>query len=160
MHWLKKEAHGKKICLLMIGCLILDFAYTFFVFGIIYIFKIDLPAEEGKIPIVTFSFLIFLVGAAFIEEMIFRFPLAILIKKGWSIARVLVSALALSAIFGVLHGGIHHIFFQGIGGLFYSILFLKCGGLQKHYFKAIMVTTITHFSFNAIVLGIANLIGR
>ena len=156
MRWLEKEALGREIGLCVVGCLVLMFAYAFSVLGAAHLLKIDIPPVSGEnIPIFVFSFPIKLIVVVFIEELIFRLPLAIVVEKKWSIAKVLASALVLSAIFGVLHGSIHHIFIQGAEGFICSVLFLKCGGLQGNYLKAVAVTTTTHFLFNAMVIGIA-----
>lgn len=155
MRWLKKEVHGRQLWVLMACCLVLKFVYAFSVITVVYLLEIGSPsARVEKIPIFTISFPITLVSTIFIEEIIFRLPLAIFIKKGWSIARVLVVALILSAVFGILHGSIYHIFTQGVGGFIYSVMFLKSGGLQGHYLKAVMVTTTTHLLFDAILIGV------
>jgi membrane protease YdiL (CAAX protease family) len=156
MGWLNKEIHGRQLCICVAGCLVLEIAYAFGVFVVAYLLKIEIPPVGGETTqIFTFSFPIILFGAAFIEEVIFRLPLAIIIEMRGSIVGVLAIALLLSAIFGFLHGGIHHIFIQGVVGFISCILFLKCGGLQRNYFKALAATTVTHFLFNAILVGIA-----
>ena len=61
---------------------------------------------------------------------------------------VFLGALALSIAFGLVHGSFKNIFVQGIGGLVYSIIFLKCGGFQRRFFKAIASSTLAHAAFN------------
>ena len=86
-------------------------------------------------------------------------PLAFLSGVGLSTAKVLVFAIIFSVIFGFLHGGIPNIFIQGVGGFMYSVLFLKCGGLQGNYTKAIATSTAVHFLFNMTLLAIAIISG-
>ena len=161
LRWFKKEARGKELYILMANCLVLNLAYAFCFVGIMYLLKIDIPpVSREKIPIFTFTFPFMLIGLAFFEEILFRFPLSLIIEYDRSIAEVLTAALVLSVIFGVIHGSVHHIFIQGVGGFIYSILFLKSGGLQKDYPKAVAVTTVIHFMFNAILVVFAIAMGK
>jgi membrane protease YdiL (CAAX protease family) len=156
MRWLKKEVTGKKFFLCVAAFLGVRLLYALGCCAVANLLGINIPpVSRGKVPILTLSFPFFLLTAVFLEESLFRLPLAILIQRGWRIGKILVSALILSILFGLYHGSIHHIFVQGIGGFIYSILFLKCGGLQKNYQKALCTTTITHFLFNTIIIIIA-----
>ncbi len=153
--WLKEEVKGKWILFSIIACLFLDFALNCFVILILNIFDITISAQnESGIPILTPSFPIMLICTAYFEELIFRAPLALLVlltAERWKLRVIFIVAVALSILFGLVHGGIPNIFLQGIGGLLWSILFLKCGGYQKKFIKPLAVTTITHFLFNGIL---------
>ncbi len=156
MRWLEKEALGKQVGLYIIGCLLLKLFFVFFVLCTVRLLEIEIPPVNRKeMPIFTFSFPIIFLGSVITEEILFRLPLAIFLEKKWSIPGVLAAAFVLSVIFGILHGSVYHIFIQGIAGFIYSILFLKCGGLQRKYFKAINTTITAHLSWNTILVGIA-----
>src|SRR3989344_6876434 len=155
MRWLKEEARGAALFGLIIGTLLLALAYALAALPVLALLKFDLPPlSRERIPIFTFSFPFFLFTVAAVEEIVFRFPLAIAIYFELSLKRVLIVALVLSALFGIAHGGIHNIFIQGVSGFIYSILFLKAGGLQKNYTKALTVTTTMHFLYNMTLVGI------
>ncbi|OGZ97663.1 MAG: hypothetical protein A2676_03635 [Candidatus Sungbacteria bacterium RIFCSPHIGHO2_01_FULL_51_22] len=63
--------------------------------------------------------------------------------------------MVLSAIFGAAHGNIINIFIQGVSGFMSLLLFLKCGGWQGRYVKALLTTGITHTLFNGVLTLIA-----
>ncbi len=130
-----KFAYGSSICWIMKNLLKIKFEKT--------------AIEEKENQTIAFLPLMFL--GVFFEEVIFRLPLAFGINAHWPFYGILIFAAVLSTIFGFVHGGIKHIFVQGVGGIPYYILFLKCGGLEMHYNDAITVTTLTHFLFDLIL---------
>ncbi len=155
MSWLSREIRGKQVYLYIVGCVILHLVHCFSVLEIADLLRIKIPPiGDGTTKILTPVFPFYLAFCVCAEEFLFRLPLAIPIAKGWKITWVLASALVLSVIFGAIHGGITHIFIQGVGGFMYSILFLKCGGLQQRYRQALAVTTATHFLFDVVTIGI------
>jgi hypothetical protein len=54
----------------------------------------------------------------------------------------------LPAILGYLHGGWPNIVLQGFAGLVYSVIFLKFGGLEKHFVKGLLASSFAHFLHN------------
>ena len=152
--WLKREARGRQVCFCVIACVIAKFAYVLCATWIFYLLKIDVPVapHKTKILISTPEFPLILTVMVFFEEGLFRLPLAIAVERNWSLKTVLACALVLSAIFGFCHGGIHHIFLQGVGGIMLSVLFLKCGGAQKNYAKAFTATSAAHFLFDEVLV--------
>lgn len=56
-----------------------------------------------------------------------------------------------SLIFGVLHGGWLYIFYQGIGGLGLSVVFLKSGGWQGRWLQPFLIVWAFHFVHNVIL---------
>ncbi len=150
MRWLEKEACGKNLCFYVIICLIIDFMYCFSILELFNLLKINPPTSKEKIPI-NLIFPLILFGSAFFEELIFRAPLIGVIKMGWPKYKIIISATIFSAAFGMCHGSIYNIFIQGVSGFMYCVLFLKCGGIQKKYNKALITTTTAHFSFNGIL---------
>jgi membrane protease YdiL (CAAX protease family) len=150
------------VILILVGT-IADLAYSFiasFVMNFLGIIP-DRPVGNLGIEILNWYFLPTILFRATIEELIFRFPLSCAVIT-WGVSKkVLGAALVSSLIFGFLHGGctnfgfiyegVHHIFLQGVGGLFYCLLYLKCGGLNKRFLKPIVVTTIAHATYNSAV---------
>lgn len=151
--WLEKEAGGKQIFFYIFFFLLVTFIYNLAVVFIAYLLGIHIITTPGKnIEFLMHYFPFVLIAAAFGEEVISRLPLAIPIELGLSKKKIIASAVLLSVMFGIMHGGFVNIFLQGMAGFFYSILFLKCGGLKKKYTKALITTTAIHSLFNGIIL--------
>lgn len=122
----------------------------------------SLPVETaglytaGNLAAFSLLNLVFTLGSAFLEERIFRLPLAIFIGKNIDLENILVIAVLLSVLFGLAHvnGTVagQRIFVQGVSGFILSVLFLKCG-MQGDYGKALMATTFTHFLYNVSLEG-------
>jgi len=79
-----------------------------------------------------------------IEELLFRLPLALVIKRYGVSWHVIVSAVIVSVIFGCGSGYKWNIFFQVISGMFMCLLFIKCAGVKNNYFRALVATSIYH----------------
>ncbi len=161
--WLRSEPHGKSLCYFIIACVIVILAYDF-LYSVITIMLNATQSEPENIhkkgiQIFTFYFPFLIFLFALIEEMTFRMPLAILVHKNKPVKTILTFAVFFSVIFGFLHGGIEHIFMQGVAGMVFSIAFLKCGGLQKKHVKALLTSTTIHYLCNAILFTLAALAG-
>ena len=154
MRWLENEARGKHLFYWMSGCLVFELLYAPVAVVAMFFLGITISPVPGweRFPELTPLFLIYFLGGAALEEMLFRLPLAIFVRLRFSIANILVIAVGLSAFFGILHGGTTHILVQGVNGFALSILFLKCGGCQGHEAKAFLTTTTVHFLFNMTLL--------
>ena len=93
-----------------------------------------------------------LVYYALAEEVPIRFIPLTLVTRFWPIpTAVIATSILSSAVFGYLHGGAVYILLRGIPGLIYCGVFLKCGGWSRRPFKALLFTTLAHFSHNALV---------
>lgn len=148
-NWLKREAVGWHVIFYVLGCTVINLLIAALTMGIVYLFKVDFPAKESiglEILSPTFPFLLFIL--AFIEEVMFRLPLAIAITYEWSVRWLFIFMVVLSVLFGISHGSVYNIPVQGAIGLMFSILFLKCGGMEERYKKAILATTTAHFLYN------------
>lgn len=156
MRWLEREARGKWVFFYIFIFLAAKFVYAFAAFLLLQYFGVDIPPpSRGKVDIVWYTPFSLFISVLF-EELAFRlFPLVIAIQSEWPTWGILLVAAVMSAIFGLLHGGIPYVFVQGVFGFAYSILFLKCGGLEKKYIKALSVTVAIHFLWNAILVSVA-----
>lgn len=164
--WLQKEAFGWKIPILILSVTILSFVYLGVLLGIWYIVgsPFDEHDTETGIRILRWYFPFMLFGFAYFEEIIFRFTPIFLARTflgkffgaSWGI---LIVALVASVLFGLVHGSPHNIYVQGVSGMLYSLLFLKCGGFQDHWGKATFVSTTAHFIRNGILALIVLLSG-
>lgn len=165
MLWIKKEACGRDYFISMAGALWLCLVYNSLAIMVMHFFHVDMHLA-GKPEIhfsLTPSFLGRLLRIAFIEELLFRFPLLALTDERWSTTKILICASVSSASFGFFHGGVYHIFLQGVSGFIFCILFLKCGGFRgiqwKGAVKALTATTTVHFLYNVVRFGIT-ILGR
>lgn len=150
MSWLKKE--DELIYGLAVGSIILDFGCNIAALKIFELMGINIPKVPTEAMTIDWALPIILLFAALAEELIFRFlPLAIAVECGWSDYKIVIVSILSSIVFGYLHGGITHVFIQGVSGLIFSLLFLKAGGLREKYFEALVTTTVVHFCFNCLV---------
>jgi len=94
--------------------------------------------------------IILLFSSVWLEEVIFRLPLALPAKRyglGW---QTIATAVILSILFGWAHGSLYNIFFQGFDGLLWSLLFLKISAANRQYMRAFLATTALHLTWDLI----------
>ncbi|OGZ06680.1 MAG: hypothetical protein A3D65_02040 [Candidatus Lloydbacteria bacterium RIFCSPHIGHO2_02_FULL_50_13] len=150
--WLRVEPTGFKLWWFFAKILVLMFAVEFLFGALLNIFGVPLRDETTLLiyleesPIV-FLFLV-LPSLALLEEVFFRLPLAIFIAARGHPMVIFVVAIMLSAIFGYAHGGWWQIPLQGVSGFMLCIIFLKCGGLQNKYGKALLSSSCIHLISN------------
>ncbi len=162
IRWLESEAHGKKALMWILICVVAG--YTYSLLTVTLMRKFDMPlsrSHDEGIPIVSvFSFFPLVCGCT-IEEVLYRLPLALLLLLRLHILRfdqrpintwpfIFLAVAILSVGFGYAHGGVDHIFVQGVTGFCFSLLFIKCGGNNGRFVKALACTIIAHFLFNEI----------
>lgn len=161
LDWLSEEAKGKRLFFYIGGCAIAYLLYATVLICVAKQLDAQIPnrSGQGTIPITTWYFLPWLIVSAFCEEVLFRlFPLVAADAWGKSKKIFIVVGLA-SCIFGLMHGGFFFIILQGVNGVLLSLLFLKCGGLQGKYGKALATTTVSHFLVNSTIAGMALITG-
>lgn len=87
----------------------------------------------------------FVVLRVFVEETLFRLlPLVIGRTITSSPKLLLLISVISSILFGYIHAGVPTIFLNGVVGFVLCIVFLKFGGMNKKYTKALMVVTFLH----------------
>lgn len=105
--------------------------------------------------------LTYFLPAAFIEEMLFRWlplfvPLIIWGKKQKTLPILIFIAVVASFLFGIAHGHLYNLAIQGAGGFVLSLFFIKCSFKSGQYAilqpRALMVTTLSHFLYNMLIL--------
>jgi hypothetical protein len=156
--WLLDEARWRAIPIFLGIVLVAQHLYMFCITNFFSFFHIGpfgtLWGGIGSLPLPAF-----IVVASLVEESLFRFfPLVlsrIIAKHPLEIT--LLIAVASSIVFGFIHGGIVHIFVQGVLGFIWCILFLKCGGNHDNPLKALFVTWTSHALYNFVLLGLAAL---
>lgn len=112
------------------------------------------------ITIMSLKCLFVLVGAGVFEEVLFRLlPLAVALRTWGLSGKTMLVALGTSILFAFAHGGIQHLLFQGVGGMLFSLVFLKCGGARDRLLKATGASSTTHILFNATLFAIGYAFG-
>ena len=152
LSWMEEGVTLRQLPKFIIGSALVSIIVS--IIGLIIITRIGLDISSGvakMTQLTTMAFLTKWVVAFFLEEMLFRAPLYVPIYFGWT--NILIPCvIILSGIFGWLHGGIGNIFIQGLAGLVFSIVFLKCGGMQREFWKGLFSSTATHTASNALII--------
>ena len=82
------------------------------------------------------------------EEFLFRaLPLwlAVRLLRPWALVPIV---LITSVVFGFGHEGAIGILFQGVGGITFSLVFLKCGGMRGAFWKPFITAVLLHVAVN------------
>lgn len=153
--WLGIEVPGGEFISFVGVCLLGGFFLNFFALWVMSAFGVAPEPPRNKIPILVWWFPLFLFVAALIEEVIFRLPLALIVKKWGNSWQLFIAIVLFSMAFGMAHGSVKNIPLQGTFGLIYCLIFLKCGGLQRRYGKALCASTLAHVTMNGIIALIA-----
>lgn len=151
--WLQTEVKGTKnvIGFAIIACyaaMLLNLVSSII---LLLTFGIQISISDVLSPAAVSSlyFFIFLAAIAILEEIVFRFfPLHTVVGMIKKPRAVLFVAIIVSIIFGYLHGNWQKIFLQGMTGFVLSCVYLKCGGFQKRWPKALAASSLTHILFN------------
>jgi membrane protease YdiL (CAAX protease family) len=147
---------------LPIVILLLDFFLTFVVLGIFSLIEVPLSEPEPfEIVIFSWSFFAFILYVSASEELLFRILPLLLTMKLTRRREVLVIVMVISAaFFGYVHGGVSHIFLQGIGGFLYSVLFIKYSRRGKNPIEGSLVVITIHSLFNIAISSLLLLGGE
>jgi len=151
--WLKIEPKGFCALLIIFFSVLLAINYSIISASILCLLNINLP-DTGYQNIQSINLMLVLIvfANAMKEEILFRLPLAFLTKCNCKNEIVITSAIFSSVLFGFIHGSLSHIFVQGVVGFCFCFLFLKCGGWQNNFAKALTATTGAHFLLNMFYL--------
>lgn len=151
-HWLYQEPSLLRVALSVLMIMTVDFLYGKLLAMRVPFFKDTRFGMKvvGIQNLFAGEWLTILFSALF-EEFVFRFPLILAVGSGLSLFFVLMFAVLLSIVFGILHGDPDCLWYQGVIGFLYCLLFLWCGGLSHHYGTALMTTTLAHFLHNAVL---------
>jgi hypothetical protein len=156
MHWFQEwleKGDGKDWYYIM-GVVAFNFIWTFFAWEIFSFLGADMSSMlEGTIKMMKPELIHVVIFTIFLEEIIFRlFPILIAKKVGLTTRGILIVSVISSVIFGYIHGSMAcKIFFQGVYGFLFCILFLKCGGLRLNGLKAFKASFSAHVIYDAII---------
>ena len=113
---------------------------------------INLVQEYGIFTFVFYTLLGFFF-LAFIEEIVFRLPIALFIRRKIKFEIKLGMIVFLSLIFSVGHMSVEKGIFlplllQGTGAMLFSFLFIISGANKGVYIKGLMIVVFVHFLLN------------
>lgn len=155
-NWLKNEPKGFfAICGFVFFIIVCTLAWNVAMDFIVQFFGVQMAPSDDKLvkllndSLVNFIFVLFF--AAAIEEIMFRIPLIFILNVSDSRPFLVFNVLAISAIFGFLHGGLVNILYQGAGGVFFCVAFLKGGAINDNLGKGFFIATFIHFLLNVIL---------
>lgn len=154
--WLSIDIGAKKVCGVIILAIIVKLLFVLVGIWIIKYFNVYVPPtpiSREEIPLLRLSFLFWLLYVAILEEAMYHLlPLVFTMELLGGSKRAMIAVVVISsAIFGWVHGGFTHIFIQGVSGFILCLVFLKCGGLQRKYVKALTASAAVHFLFNGFI---------
>lgn len=154
LNWLAKEARGKTYWFLVLSVPVIGIFYSVCIGLVFDLFDIYIPPVPAiRLNAEIWIFLLIMFAFIPLEEILFRGHLVLAVKKYGKSVKVLIVAVLLSVIFGWIHGGIIHIFIQGVNGFVWCLLFLKSGGFQQRYIKAFATTIAVHSMYNGIIFA-------
>lgn len=155
-NWLKNEPKGFfAICGFVFFIIVCTLAWNVAMDFVVQFFGVQMGPSDGKLVKLLndslINFLLILFSAAAIEEIMFRVPLIFILNVSDSRPFLVFNVLAISAVFGMLHGGFMNILFQGAAGVFFSAAFLKGGAINDNPGKGFFIATFIHFLLNVIL---------
>ncbi|MFC1638990.1 type II CAAX prenyl endopeptidase Rce1 family protein [Patescibacteria group bacterium] len=74
-------------------------------------------------------------------------------RRRWAAPFVLPFALLLPPLFGAAHGLWVFVLVQGVAGLLFTLLYLKCGGGMGKIWKPLLMCTLAHLIIDALAFG-------
>lgn len=155
-NWLKNEPKGFfAVCGFVFFIIVCVLAWNVAMDFIVQFFGVQMAPSDDKLvkllnkSLVEFILVLFFAAAA--EEIMFRVPLIFILNTSDSRPFLIFSVLAISATFGFLHGGFVNILYQGAGGVFFCVAFLKGGAINDNLGKGFFIATLVHFSLNVIL---------
>lgn len=108
-------------------------------------------------PLLEYTFpevMLIVVSMIPLEELIFRVPLILPVRRYGLHWQTAVSVVLLAVLFGWAHGSLYNALFQGVFGLLLGLLFLKAGGLTGQYVQAYFTTLGLHYLWDFISIPI------
>ena len=134
--------------------LAIDVVYSIVAIGVMELLNLgsEMIEDPDATPIASWEFPVIIISVSVIEELLFRIiPLVILIRYVNNRFVTLFSVIALSVSFGLIHSGWESVPVQGVGGILYSILFIKYAENGTRFLQASAVVILVHTIFNAIL---------
>ncbi len=160
-NWVFTRPQGAEYWLLPLFIVAWDQLYNIVVAQLLYSNTLaeGTIATEEVVLVASWQFPFELILGATLEELVFRIiPLVILLRYMPNKLVTGASVLALSVAFAFIHGGWPTLLLQGIGGVVYSIVFLKYADNGKRILEASAVVILVHIIFNimAVLLSVSS----
>ena len=162
LEWFAKTSSVTEMCLLVCGVIVFDQLYLTAILSKFYpqIFiwrKSENLKDVHVVPLLVFAVLLLL--AAGVEELIFRYLFlgSCLPAVKENVVFLIFVILFLSAAFGLAHYQKGKVTIplcllnQGVSGMMYSIIFLKCGGWAGDL-TGLVIATMAHWLSNLLIV--------
>lgn len=153
--WLQTQLTLGQACYFVLICLVFDVVWCFVLASIFHFLKIKISKRTARFKrsaILRWSFPFRLFRAVAIEEILFRFfPLTVAIQIWGATWPTVMIAFFSSILFGWIHGNIYNVLIQGVGGLIFCFIFLKCGGFDHRLVQALFFSIAAHYLFNSLI---------
>lgn len=156
INWIFSTPKGAEYKMLPFLVIAWDQIYSIIVAQLLYT-STQLESMYGEevatvvVPTLWWEYLIDLVAVVTLEELIFRIiPLIILIRYVKNKFIIILSVLVLSVAFALIHGGWEKVLLQGVGGVMYSIIFIKYSAGGTRFLQASAIVILMHIIFNLV----------
>jgi hypothetical protein len=155
MNWFSKEIIGWRNLVKTLAMFVT--VQIFYYAGLLFVYiAFGWQISPLQVEQVSYAFYfptpLFMLWVAVKEEVMYRLPIAVLMEMRIPYWVIIPVILFIQLYFGFKHGSIEHILFQGVGGIMLCVLFLKCGGMQRKYGKALMSVVLAHYILKIILL--------
>ncbi len=155
--WLSKQWSFKTLVWLVPAIVIAKLFYGIFIITAYKCIGVQEPPDSELItqllrskPLELFLLACFVGPIA--EELMYRFlPMWVGVEFSRSPYILLLIIIVSSVLFGYGHYGWWSLMIQGVGGIVSSIIFLKSGGYESNYLKALTTVIILHAMFNTVL---------
>lgn len=104
---------------------------------------------DGSVTFFSLDFFALFFLVALFEEVLFRIlPLTVLLRVTKNPYWLLVGMIGTSILFGLSHGSVANIIWQGVGGFFYAIAFVKYAQGSRGIWEASIIVIMMHLLYN------------
>lgn len=147
--WLEREIVTRNLPYFITLAILCAWITT--IFGQMFLSLWDVQLSNGNVSDIRqmssfWAFTNFMIPVVMMEELIYRAPLVLVAH--FSRPLIIPSILVSSVLFGWAHGDWTNIFVQGVDGIIFSVVFLKCGGMRNNLPKGLLSATIAHILFD------------
>ena len=163
LDWIEDEPEGRKLFVSIAKYTGTIFLYSVAVVLVVetlqYLYHepVSLPRNVDENDLASIWFPLTLAGDVLFEELIFRLPLALAIKR-WGVSWKLWSAVVISSVlFGLFHGSPWCILIQGMHGSLLALAFVKCGGLSHNWKKALFASFAVHLCYDGFLFSLVGI---
>ncbi len=151
IEWLETRVRGFEYVNVVVGFILFQVLWMGFIYFSYAVLGKPITTDGFTLAVATSprALVLLLIGAT-IEETLFRFPITFTrVIKAPVWASFLLAILS-SVVYGGLHPGAINNLIQGVSGMILCIQFMKCGGFQGNYWRALASCMFTNMVLKAL----------